>query len=124
MLSNLTTGYHRDVQLTKEVLFPQIQELHNCVQILIEVLPQAMVNENILQDKKYQYIFSVEAVNNLVNQGIPFRDAYKEIGEQIETGVFNFDYKNNLHHTHEGSIGNLCNEEIVKMKNDILNQFV
>jgi len=124
MLSNLTTGYHRDVQLTKEVLFPQIQELQNCLQILIEVLPQALVNENILQDKKYQYIFSVEAVNNLVNQGIPFRDAYKEIGEQIEAGVFNFDYKNNLHHTHEGSIGNLCNEEIVKMKNDILSQFV
>jgi argininosuccinate lyase len=115
MLSNLTTGYHRDVQLTKEVLFPQIQELKNCIEILSEVLPTISVNEQILNNKKYQYIFSVEVVNNLVAQGVPFRDAYKQVGEAIEVGSFSFDYNNQLNHSHEGSIGNLCNDEIEKM---------
>lgn len=120
MLSNLTTGYHRDVQLTKEVLFPQIQEIKNCINILIEVLPQVEVAKNILSDRKYQYIFSVEAVNDLVKNGVPFRDAYKQVGEEIEAGVFSFDFTNNLQHTHEGSLGNLCNEEIGKMMEEIV----
>ncbi|MFY8128750.1 MAG: argininosuccinate lyase [Chitinophagaceae bacterium] len=123
MLSNLTTGYHRDVQLTKEVLFPQIQELKNCMEILIEVLPTISINEEILTDKKYQYVFSVEEVNKLVAQGIPFRDAYKQVGESIESGKFSADISYQLNHTHEGSIGNLCNDEIEKLMNTILNQF-
>jgi argininosuccinate lyase len=69
-------------------------------------------NSNILEDPKYQYLFSVEKVNELVNQGIPFRDAYKQVGESIESGNFQFDASKGLRHTHEGSIGNLCNEEI------------
>lgn len=123
MLSNLTTGYHRDVQLTKEVLFPQIQELKNCMEILIEVLPTISINEEILTDIKYQYVFSVEEVNKLVAQGIPFRDAYKQVGESIESGKFSADISYQLNHTHEGSIGNLCNDEIEKLMSTILNQF-
>lgn len=78
------------------------------------MLSNISVNPDILSDPKYQYLFSVEKVNELVNQGIPFRDAYKEVGESIEAGNFKFDIGKGLHHTHEGSIGNLCNEEIRK----------
>lgn len=70
--------------------------------------------DDILKDEKYRYLFSVEAVNELVNKGVPFREAYKQIGEQIEGGTFNFDFTKGLKHTHEGSIGNLCNEQIKK----------
>lgn len=114
MLTNMPTGYHRDVQLTKEVLFPQINGLKDCLEILLLILPQVKVKENILDDEKYLYLFSVEAVNELVQKGMPFRDAYKEVGDLIENGEFQFDKGKALNHTHEGSIGNLCNEEIIK----------
>ena len=81
------------------------------------------VKDNILDDEKYKYLFSVEAVNELVNKGIPFREAYKQVGNQIENGTFNFDYKKQLHHTHEGSIGNLCNDEIVQVMESVLKKF-
>ena len=81
------------------------------------------IKDNILDDEKYRYLFSVEAVNELVNKGIPFREAYQVVGNQIEKGEFNFDYKKQLHHTHEGSIGNLNNDKIVEEMNKVLLKF-
>lgn len=123
LINNLPSGYHRDLQLTKEILFPAIEELKACMQIAGLMLSHIIIKENILDDEKYKYIFSVEAVNELVNTGIPFREAYKQVGNQIEKGEFNFDYKKQLHHTHEGSIGNLCNHEIEEQMNKVLRKF-
>ena len=114
MLTNMPTGYHRDVQLTKEVLFPQISSLKNCLEILLVVLPQININQDILHDEKYTYLFSVEAVNDLVKKGIPFRDAYRTVGNDIDNKTFSYDLSRSLEHTHEGSLGNLCNDEIVQ----------
>lgn len=114
LTNNLPSGYHRDMQLTKEILFPAIQELHSCITMMKLMLSSISIRENILQDEKYAYLFSVEAVNELVNKGIPFRDAYAQVGNQIEKGEFNYDSSKKLHHTHEGSIGNLCNAEIIE----------
>jgi argininosuccinate lyase len=123
LLANLPSGYHRDLQLTKEILFPAIEELKACLQMTRLMLENLSVKSNILDDEKYKYLFSVEAVNELVNKGIPFREAYKEVGNQIEKGEFNFDYKKQLHHVHEGSIGNLCNKEIVEVMDDVIKKF-
>ncbi|OQP47073.1 argininosuccinate lyase [Niastella yeongjuensis] len=123
LLANLPSGYHRDLQLTKEILFPAIEELKACLQMTRLMLENLSVKSNILDDEKYKYLFSVEAVNELVNKGIPFREAYKEVGNQIEKGEFNFDYKKQLHHVHEGSIGNLCNKEIVEVMDGVLKKF-
>ncbi|WP_315818349.1 hypothetical protein [Paraflavitalea speifideaquila] len=87
------------------------------------MLSNMSVTENILDDAKYKYLFSVEAVNELVNKGIPFRDAYKQVGNDIEQGTFNFDYKKQLHHTHEGSIGNLYNDYISAAMDKVLTRF-
>jgi argininosuccinate lyase len=123
LLANLPSGYHRDLQLTKEILFPAIEELKACLQMTRLMLENLSVKSNILDDEKYKYLFSVEAVNELVNKGIPFREAYKEVGNQIEKGEFNFDYKKQLHHVHEGSIGNLCNDEIVAVMDGVMKKF-
>lgn len=112
LISNLPSGYHREMQLTKEILFPAIEEMKSCLQLMQLMLSQLSVKENILSDEKYKYLFSVEAVNQLVNQGIPFRQAYQEIGNRINDGEFNFDPSMKSVHTHEGSIDNLCNDEI------------
>jgi argininosuccinate lyase len=112
LTNNLPSGYHRDMQLTKEILFPAIQELHACISMMKLMLSSIVIKDNILSDEKYTYLFSVEAVNELVNKGIPFRDAYAQVGNQIEKGEFKYHPSRELHHTHEGSIGNLCNEEI------------
>src|SRR5450755_1252166 len=112
LINNLPSGYHRDLQLTKEILFPSIEELKSCLQMTRLMLSHMEVRDAILDDEKYKYLFSVEAVNELVNKGIPFREAYKEIGNQIDNGAFHFDYRKQLHHTHEGSIGNLSNDKI------------
>jgi argininosuccinate lyase len=124
LLANLPSGYHRDLQLTKEILFPAIEELKACLQMTRLMLSNMEVKDNILDDEKYRYLFSVEAVNELVNKGIPFREAYKQVGNQIEKGEFNFDYKKQLHHVHEGSIGNLCNDEIVNEMSSVLKKFI
>ncbi len=113
LINNLPSGYHRDMQLTKEILFPAIDELHACMEMMKLMLNAIGVRQDILNDEKYTYLFSVEKVNELVNQGIPFRDAYARVGNMINEGTFHFDTKQQLRHTHEGSIGNLCNEEIV-----------
>lgn len=123
LLNNLPSGYHRDLQLTKEILFPAIEELKACLQLMSVMLSQIQVKEDLLSDEKYKYLFSVEAVNELVNKGVPFRQAYQEVGNQIENGVFHFDYKKGLVHTHEGSIGNLCNEAIQEAFNKVVKKF-
>ncbi|HWI91784.1 MAG TPA: argininosuccinate lyase [Flavisolibacter sp.] len=123
LLNNLPSGYHRDLQLTKEILFPAIEELKACLQLARLMLSNIEVKDNILSDEKYKYLFSVEAVNELVNKGVPFREAYQQVGNQIEKGEFNFDFSKGLHHTHEGSIGNLNNGEIKKLMDTVLNKF-
>lgn len=122
LLTNLPSGYHRELQLTKEILFPAIAELKTCLHIACMMLQHIIVKDNILDDKKYKYLFTVERVNELVNSGVPFRDAYKQVGNEVESGAFN--YAGELRHTHEGSIGNLCNEEIKKMMSGVVEKFV
>jgi len=123
LLTNLPSGYHRDLQLTKEILFPAIEELKACLQLARLMLSNIEVKDHILSDEKYKYLFSVEAVNELVNKGIPFREAYRQIGDRIEKGEFHFDLGKALHHTHEGSIGNLCNKEIDELMSAVLKKF-
>lgn len=122
LINNLPSGYHRDMQLTKEILFPAIEELKACLQLMQLMLSNMKVKENILTDEKYKYLFSVEAVNELVNKGVPFREAYQQVGNAINKGEFEYDLQQ-LHHTHEGSIGNLCNEEISAEMNKVLAKF-
>ena len=123
LLNNLPSGYHRDLQLTKEILFPAIQELKSCIELSIIMLSNIEIKRNILDDEKYKYLFSVEAVNELVNKGLPFREAYQQIGNDIEKGNFEFDYKKGLNHTHEGSIGNLQNEKIKDAMKKVVAKF-
>ncbi len=108
--ASLPSGYHRDFQLLKESVFPAIQQIKDCLSILAYALPQAKVNTRILEDERYRYLFSVEVVNELVLKGVPFREAYQQVGRQIEKGEF--EPSREVKHTHEGSIGNLCLEEI------------
>ncbi|MFT3846241.1 MAG: argininosuccinate lyase [Lacibacter sp.] len=122
LINNLPSGYHRDMQLTKEILFPAIEELKACLQLMQLMLSNMKVKENILTDEKYKYLFSVEAVNDLVNKGIPFREAYQQVGNSINKGEFEYDLKQ-LHHTHEGSIGNPCNNEIAEEMKKVLAKF-
>src|ERR1700741_3329417 len=110
--NNLPSGYHRDLQLLKEHLFPAFKTLKDCIEMAGLMLTNIEIKKDILADEKYKYLFSVEEVNKLVNAGMPFRDAYKKVGLDIEAG--NFKYEPSAHHTHEGSIGNLCTEEIKK----------
>lgn len=114
LINNLPSGYHREMQLTKEIIFPAVETLRNCLNMMHLMLSAISVNKDILKDKKYTYLFSVEKVNELVNQGIPFRDAYVQVGNMINEGNFQFDQEKELKHSHEGSIGNLCNEEIIQ----------
>lgn len=110
MTTNLPSGYQRDLQLLKEHLFPSFQTLRNCIEMAGLMISNMEVKKDILADEKYKYLFSVEEVNKLVLQGVPFRDAYKQIGFAIEEDKFS--YATQLHHTHEGSLGNLCNNAI------------
>ncbi|GMN09908.1 argininosuccinate lyase [Croceitalea sp. MTPC9] len=108
--NNLPSGYHRDLQLVKEVIVPTIQDMKACLEILTFSLKEIKVNTGILEDSKYDYLFSVDTLNEMVKNGMPFRDAYKTMGKAIENG--NFKPKKDIDHTHEGSLGNLCLEEI------------
>jgi len=110
MLANLPSGYFRDMQILKEVVFPAFSELRDCIDIAAFMMDKLIINKNILSDDRYKYLFSVEVVNNLVLEGIPFRDAYKTVGKDINEGKFN--PEKSVAHTHEGSIGNLCNDKI------------
>jgi len=123
LINNLPSGYHRDLQLTKEILFPAIEEGKACLRMMRLMLSNVEVKENILDDEKYKYLFSVEAVNELVNKGVPFREAYRQVGNQIDKGEFHFDHRQQLHHTHVGSIGNLANDKISAEMEKVLVKF-
>ncbi len=121
MTTNLPLGYHRDLQLLKEVLFPAIETLSDSLVMAKDMISHIKINENILDDSKYDYLFSVETVNNMVASGTPFREAYKEVGLVIERGEYTPDKA--VNHTHEGSIGNLCNDKVAAMMNSVLEGF-
>lgn len=110
IITNLPSGYHRDLQLVKEVIVPAIQDIKACIEILTFSLREIKVNETILEDSKYDYLFSVDTLNELVLRGMPFRDAYRKMGKEINEGTFS--PKRDIRHTHEGSLGNLCLNEI------------
>jgi argininosuccinate lyase len=108
--NNLPSGYHRDLQLVKEICIPAIQEMKACLEMMTFSLRHIEVNTHILEDPKYDYLFSVDTLNEWVQKGMPFRDAYKKMAKEIDAGTFK--PKKNSSHTHEGSLGNLCLEEI------------
>ncbi|MFC5282368.1 argininosuccinate lyase [Pedobacter alpinus] len=121
LTTNLPSGYHRDMQLQKETLFPAFQSLMACLDMSKLMLKNIKIKDNILDDSKYQYLFSVEEVNNLVLAGTPFREAYKKVGMDIEAG--NFSGKYEINHTHEGSIGNLNLNEVKAMMKKVIENF-
>jgi argininosuccinate lyase len=121
MTTNLPSGYHRDMQLLKEHLFPSFQTLQHCLTMASLLFNNMVVEKDILNNEKYKFLFSVEEVNKLVLQGVPFRDAYKQIGLAIEENTFT--YQTAIHHTHEGSIGNLCTDNIKVAMNKIMASF-
>lgn len=112
LTNNLPSGYHRELQLTKEIIFPAIETLLSCLEMTQLMLSNLIVQANILEDNRYKYIFSVDVLNQIVTSGTPFRDAYKQVSQMIQDSTFQFE--GDLDHTHEGSIGHLCNEEIAK----------
>ncbi|HAY3562221.1 TPA: argininosuccinate lyase [Elizabethkingia meningoseptica] len=122
MINNLPSGYHRDWQLTKEIIFPGIETLKDCLQILDFMLQHINVKDGILTDEKYKYLFSVEAVNKEVLNGLPFREAYKKIGLEIENNQFQANIS--VHHTHTGSIGNLATEKIRENFYKVFNKII
>lgn len=121
MTTNLPSGYHRDLQLLKEHLFPAFATLKDCINMASLMLNNIEVEKDILSDEKYKYLFSVEEVNKLVNEGMPFRNAYKKVGLDIEGNQFK--YSTEIHHTHEGSIGNLMNNKIAENMKAAVNSF-
>lgn len=121
IMNNLPSGYFRDLQIIKEVFLPAFDELLDCLRMTAYIMDKISINRHILDDDKYLAIFSVEEVNRLAAEGMPFRDAYKKVGLEIEAGQFTHDKQ--VHHTHEGSIGNLCNERICQRMDDILSSF-
>lgn len=121
MTTNLTHGYHRDFQLLKEVLFPSIKVVVDIIEMTNFMLKKMIIKRDILDDKKYDYLFTVEEVNRRVISGTPFRDAYREVGEEVNQGRFMAEKR--VAHTHEGSIGNLCNEQIIVKFKTIVSMF-
>ncbi len=119
--NNLPSGYFRDLQIIKEIFLPAFDELKDCLRMVTHMMREVKVNEHILDDERYALLFSVEEVNRRVLAGVPFRDAYKQVGLDIEAGKFV--PSKNVNHTHEGSIGNLCNEEIAAMMRDVIASF-
>jgi len=120
LTANLPIGYHREMQLIKEVLFPAIEDLKDCLEMLCFMLPQMQINQELIKQEKYNYLFTVEEVNRLVLQGTPFRDAYRQVGMVVEEGKFNPDRQ--ISHTHEGSIGHLMLDEIQNSFDHLLQQ--
>ncbi len=121
IMNNLPCGYFRDLQMIKETFLPAFDELINCLQMTAYIVNKMEVNTHILDNSMYDPIFSVEEVNRLTAAGMPFRDAYKKVGLEIEAGTFKPD--KHIHHTHEGSIGNLCNEQIESLMSKNLSEF-
>ena len=121
IMNNLPVGYFRDLQIIKEVFLPAFDELKGCLQMAAYIINKMAVNEHILDNPMYDPMFSVEEVNRLAANGMPFRDAYKKVGLEIESGQFHAD--KNIHHTHEGSMGNLCNDKIEALMNQTMAEF-
>ena len=121
IMNNLPSGYFRDLQIIKEVFLPAFQELRECLQMATYIIARLEVNEHILDDPRYDLMFSVEEVNRLASEGMPFRDAYKKVGLDIEAGKFT--PHKEVHHTHEGSIGNLCTKEIAALMQHVWDGF-
>ena len=121
MIHNLPAGYHRDFQLLKEVMFPRLQAMKSVLDLSAYMLSHIRINEDLIHQDKYKYLFTVEEVNKLVLAGLPFRDAYKKVGLDIEAGDYMPDY--HINHSHEGSIGNLCLDEIKQKMNGVLYSF-
>ncbi len=121
MVNNLPSGYFRDLQLVKESFLPVFDELKSCLEIAAFALSEMVVKEDILDDERYRYVYSVEDVNRLVMQGVPFRDAYRKVGMEIQTG--NYEPTRKIEHTHEGSIGNLCLSKIEEKMQFTIGQF-
>lgn len=121
MMNNLPSGYFRDLQIIKEVFLPSFDELKDCLRMAAYIINKMKVNEHILDNPIYDNMFSVEEVNRLASNGMPFRDAYKKVGLDIEAGNFTPDKQ--IHHTHQGSIGNLCNDEIVALMQKTIDEF-
>ena len=119
--NNLPSGYFRDLQIIKEVFLPAFDELADCLRMVTHMMREVQVNEHIQDDDKYALLFSVEEVNRRVVEGVPFRDAYKQVGLEIEAGKFVA--RKEVHHTHEGSIGNLCNDRIADMMREVMASF-
>ena len=121
LTTNLPIGYHRDLQLLKDIIFPATTEIRSCPDMCDTILQPIRVNEHILDDRKYDYLFTVEDVNRLTLAGTPFREAYRQIGMQVQNGTYH--PTREVHHTHEGSIGNLCNAEIAEKMKRAMAQF-
>ena len=121
IMNNLPCGYFRDLQIIKEIFLPAFDDLENCLDMTAYIVERIKVNDHILDDSRYDAMFSVEEVNRRAAAGTPFRDAYKQVGREIEAGSFVPD--KNIHHTHEGSIGNLCNKEIACRMEDVYHDF-
>ncbi len=121
IMNNLPSGYFRDLQIIKEVFLPSFDELRDCLNMTAYIINRMKVNEHILDNPIYDNMFSVEEVNRLTNKGMPFRDAYKKVGLDIEAGKFT--PNKNIHHTHEGSIGNLCNDKITDLMHKTIEGF-
>lgn len=119
--NNLPSGYFRDLQIIKELFLPSFDELNDCLRMVTLMMREIKINEHILDDPKYSLLFSVEEVNRLVMDGVPFRDAYKKVGMDIEAGTFTADQT--VRHTHEGSMGNLCNEKIEQLMQQTIEGF-
>ena len=121
IMNNLPCGYFRDMQILKEIFLPAFEELRDCLHMTTYIVSRIKVNEHILEDNRYDLMFSVEEVNRRAAEGTPFRDAYKQVGLEIEAGKFQ--PQKEVRHTHEGSIGNLCNEQIAKLMDNVLDGF-
>lgn len=119
--TNLQLGYNRDMQIIKEFIFPSFETLHNCINLMQLMLENVQIKKDILQDNKYAYLFTVDKINELVITGTPFRTAYKQVVDMIENNTFKFD--KSLEHSHEGSLGNLCNQEIVQNMENLVSSF-
>ena len=121
IMNNLPCGYFRDLQILKEVFLPAFAELRDCLQMTAYIISRIQVNTHILDDARYDLMFSVEEVNRRVVEGIPFRDAYKQVGLEIAAGEFTPNKQ--VHHTHEGSIGNLCNPQVKQLMQEVVESF-
>ncbi|MCI9284542.1 MAG: argininosuccinate lyase [Muribaculaceae bacterium] len=120
LTANLPLGYNRDLQLLKDIIFPATQEMIDCLDMATFMLPQMKVRTDIINDTRYDYLFTVEEVNRLVLSGMPFREAYRKVGGEVQDGTYRPNRE--VHHTHQGSIGNLCNEEITRKFHTLLDK--